>query len=318
MMRFNNVCLEAVGYTLPEEVVTTAQLEQQLQPVYDRLRLPQGRLELITGVSERRFWARGTLPSQQSIRSAEAALAAADVDRAQVGALIHGSVCRDHLEPATACAVHHGLRLPTDCLIFDLSNACLGLLNGTLQLATMIDAGQIQAGIVVGTESSRQLVETTVQELNQRTSLTRKQIKTAIASLTIGSGSCAMLLVHQDLSKTGNRLLGGTAKAYKTIEVDKGYVRNVLFTLTVQGGSPAFEFRVVLSNEDLVDVIPDVAVLLFNELGVQVGNAVINPDTLVDTADGPFRLKSGDVRSFSGEIELVESAEPKYYVVKVD
>ncbi len=136
--------------------------------------------------------------------------------------------------------------------------------------------------------------------------------------LTLANEEIARLTAERDELVT-TRIPGLQPLVFdETIEVDKGYVRNVLFTLTVQGGSPAFEFRVVLSNEDLVDVIPDVAVLLFNELGVQVGNAVINPDTLVDTADGPFRLKSGDVRSFSGEIELVESAEPKYYVVKVD
>ena len=52
-MLFENVCLESLGYTLPDEIVTSAQIEEQLQPTYDRLRLPAGRLELITGVQER-------------------------------------------------------------------------------------------------------------------------------------------------------------------------------------------------------------------------------------------------------------------------
>ena len=62
-MLFENVCLESFGYTLPTEIVTSAQIEARLQPLYERLRLPAGRLELITGVQERRFWAPGTLPS---------------------------------------------------------------------------------------------------------------------------------------------------------------------------------------------------------------------------------------------------------------
>lgn len=213
-MQFKNVCLEAFGYTLPDEIITTSDLEEQLAPLYKRLRLPEGRLELITGVRERRFWARGTMPSQISIKTAEQAIAASGIDPQQIGALIHASVCRDHLEPATACAVHHGLGLRPDCQIFDLSNACLGLLNGVLQLGTMIDAGQIKAGIVVGTESSRQLVETTVKTLNADTSLSRKSIKGAIASLTIGSGSCAILVTHQDISKSLNRIVGGSVRAH--------------------------------------------------------------------------------------------------------
>ena len=199
---------------MPEESVATQQIEQQLQPLYERLKLPEGRLELITGVRARRFWERGALPSEKSIVSAEQAIQAVDFDRNRIGALIHASVCRDHLEPATACAVHHGLKLPASCQIFDLSNACLGLLNGVLQLSTMIDAGQIEAGIVVGTESGRQLVETTIQHLNTDPKWTRRTIKPAIASLTIGSGSCAILVTHENLSQTKNRLLGGSVRAH--------------------------------------------------------------------------------------------------------
>jgi len=212
-MRYENVCLEAICYTLPDEVVTSAEIEARLEPLYRRLRLPEGRLELMTGIRQRRFWPPGALPSHQSIETAEKAIRAAGVDRQGIGALIHGSVCRDYLEPATACGVHHGLRLADDCLVYDVSNACLGLLNGVLQLANMIELGQIRSGVVVGTESSRTLVETTIQRLIADTSLSRDAIKPAFASLTIGSGSAAILLVDRRTSRTGNRLLGGVVRA---------------------------------------------------------------------------------------------------------
>ncbi len=62
-MHFRRVCLESFGYTLPDEVVTTAELERRLAPLYERLRLPEGRLELMTGIRERRFFPPGTRPS---------------------------------------------------------------------------------------------------------------------------------------------------------------------------------------------------------------------------------------------------------------
>jgi len=213
-MLYNNVCIESLGYTLPEEVITSEDIEQRLAPLYQRLRLPEGRLELMTGIRERRFWAPGVLPSQKSIESGEKAILAAEIDRSEIGVLVHASVCRDHLEPATACRVHHGLRLPSNCLIYDVSNACLGLLNGMLQIANMIELGQIKAGLVLGSEGSRQLVETTINALNRDESLTRAKIKSAVASLTIGSGSCAILLTHRDVSKTQNRIVAARARAH--------------------------------------------------------------------------------------------------------
>lgn len=212
-MKYDQVCLESIGYTLPEEVISSSAIEGRLAPLYERLRLPEGRLELITGIQERRFWDPGTLPSEKSIESGEKAIQIAQLDRQQIGLLIHASVCRDHLEPATACRVHHQLGLDANCILYDVSNACLGMLNGVLQAANMIQLGQVQAALVVGTESSRALVETTIDALNRQTDLTRNQIKPALASLTIGSASCAILLTHRDISQTGNALLSAVATA---------------------------------------------------------------------------------------------------------
>ena len=213
-MKYSSVCLESIGFLVPEQVVSSAELERRLQPTYERLRLPEGRLELMSGIRERRFWPDGTRIAQLSSRSCELALQAADWDPELVGALIHGSVCRDFLEPATATPVHHAVGLPPECLVYDTSNACLGLLNGVVQAANMIELGQIRSALVVGSESGRSLVEGTIATINRDPTLTRQQTKTAFASLTIGSASCALLLAHRSLSKTGNRLRGGAARAH--------------------------------------------------------------------------------------------------------
>jgi 3-oxoacyl-[acyl-carrier-protein] synthase-3 len=213
-MKYEHVCIESLGYVLPDEVLSSEQIEQRLEPLYSRLRLAQGRLELMTGSRERRLWPAGTLPGDMSVQSAERAIVSSGIDRSTIGALIHGSVCRDYLEPATASGVHHRLGLSEDCVVYDVSNACLGLLNGMLQVANMIELGQIQAGLVVGTESARPLIETTIAALNADTSLTRDSVKSALASLTVGSASAAVLLAHRSVSATGNRLMAATALAH--------------------------------------------------------------------------------------------------------
>ena len=111
-MRYQNVCLEAFGYTLPEEIVTSAEIEDRLRPVYQRLRLPEGRLELMTGIRERRFWPPGTLPSENSVISAEKAILASGVAREHFGALVHGSVCREQ-----PYATHHVIHMESHNVI---------------------------------------------------------------------------------------------------------------------------------------------------------------------------------------------------------
>jgi acyl-CoA:acyl-CoA alkyltransferase len=212
-VQFERVAIEALGYTLAPEVVSSAQIESLLAPAYSRLRLPEGRLELMSGIAERRFWPRKTAIGAPSANSARLALQASGLSPDNIGCLIHASVCRDYLEPATACRVHSELGLGPHCWVYDLSNACLGLLSGMMQIATMIEVGAIRAGIVVGTESSRNLVESTIAALNADPSLTRQSIKPSFASLTIGSGSCAILLCDRSLSRTDNRLLGCVARA---------------------------------------------------------------------------------------------------------
>lgn len=198
-MKFQNVCLVSIGAVIPDEIWSSDEIEGRLSPLYQRLKLPEGRLALMSGIDQRRVWPAGTVPSGPSIASGNHAIDAAGIGREQIGCLIHASVCRDFLEPATASRVHHGLSLPPECWVYDVSNACLGLINGAVQIATMIETGAIKAGLVVGTENSRPLLQSTIDALNTDTTLTRKSVKPAFASLTIGSGSCAWLLAHRSL-----------------------------------------------------------------------------------------------------------------------
>lgn len=211
-MKYQNVRLASFGYELAPNVVTSAELEERLTPLYDRLRLPHGRLELMTGIKERRFWDKGERPSSAAVRAGEKAIKASGLDKAIIKGLCHTAVCRDFLEPATASVEHHRLGLPADAVIFDVSNACLGLLDGMVLLANMIELGQIPAGICLAGEMGESLVEATVAYLNGDETLTRQTVKSHFASLTIGSGAVAVVLAHKDLAPDGHTLLGATVR----------------------------------------------------------------------------------------------------------
>ena len=107
------------------------------------------RLELMSGIQERRFFPPGTRPSSVAAAAGADLLERTGFDRDRVGALIHASVCRDFMEPATASVVHARLELSPRCTVFDLSNACLGAVNAMTVVASQIERGEIEAGLVV-------------------------------------------------------------------------------------------------------------------------------------------------------------------------
>ena len=213
MLTWKNVCLEAFGHALPEQVVTSADIERELAPVYTRFGLHAGRLELMTGIRERRVWEEGVMPSDAATRAARAALESAGLAPADIECLFHTAVSRDFLEPATASVVHHNLGLPPASLMHDISNACLGFLNGMIALGNMIELSQVRRGLIVAGESSRRLLRTTIDQLLGNPNLTRQELKAAFASLTIGSGAVALVMSHQSLSRTRHRLTGGVVRA---------------------------------------------------------------------------------------------------------
>jgi len=211
-VNYRRVGIGAVAYEAPPEVVTTAGIEEELSEVYDRIGLIPGRIELMTGIRERRFWKGAVRPSSIAAHAGRRALEQAGVLPRSVGALVFSSVCRDQLEPASAHAVHHALGLSKGAFVFDVSNACLGVLNGMSIVANMIELGQIESGLVVAGEDGFPLVRTTVDRLRKDPEVTRRSIKLDFASLTIGSGAAAVLLQRIDADHEGPMLLGGVTR----------------------------------------------------------------------------------------------------------
>jgi 3-oxoacyl-[acyl-carrier-protein] synthase III len=193
-MQYKKVCVESFGYELPENIVTSLSLEERLAPIYDKFNLSYGRLEMMTGIRERRLWNDRVTPSQASIRAAEKAIRKSGVKKEDIGCLLHTSVSRDFLEPATATVVHDSLGLPSIATIFDISNACLGFINGMVTLANMIELGQVKAGIVVGSESSKRVVDAIIDKILKDPDITKEKVKMA-------------------LSRDGHKLLGGVTRA---------------------------------------------------------------------------------------------------------
>jgi len=209
-MRYSRVFIDAIGYELAPVVVTSDELEERLEPLYKALRIPAGQLEAMTGIIERRWWESNDRLSRGAEAAARRALETSDVRSKDVDVLIYAGVCREQYEPATACRVAAGLGISPSAAVFDLSNACLGMLNGMVEIANRIELGQIRAGIVATCETSREIVETMIASMLQCRDI--ELFKTAIATLTGGSGAAAMLLTDGSFGLKRRRLIGGVTQ----------------------------------------------------------------------------------------------------------
>jgi 3-oxoacyl-[acyl-carrier-protein] synthase-3 len=167
-----------------------------------------GRIQKLTKIEERRWWDEGIAFSDGAAMAAKKVLDNVGVDRSEIQCLVNASVCRDYIEPATSTIVHDKVGLPPSAMNFDVVNACLGFLNGMVVVANMIELGQIDTGLVVSCEGSREGYLSTFERLLSSPP-DMQAFRDNLATFTLGSGSVAMILRHKSKSQTGKRLLGG-------------------------------------------------------------------------------------------------------------
>ena len=210
--RLSDTAILSVEAVEAPEVVTSDAIDDRLEATYARIGMTRGKLEALAGVSARRWWPEGTSYVDGAIEAGRLALSAAGIEPDRIGLLINASVSRPHIEPAIATQVHDALGLPTSCLNFDVTNACLGFVNSMQLAGTMLDAGQIDYALVVTSEGTREPQERTLDRLEHEET-TRAQIREAFATLTVGSGAAAMVLGRASEHPEGNRILGGVSRA---------------------------------------------------------------------------------------------------------
>src|SRR5260370_9000601 len=124
----------------------------------------------------------------------------------------YAGVCREQLELATACRVAADLGISPKAAVYDISNACLGVLNGILDIANRIELGQIRAGMVVSCETAQEITDIMIDRMLEARSM--EVFKNSLATLTGGSGAVAVLLTDGSYSaEKRRRLLGGGTQA---------------------------------------------------------------------------------------------------------
>lgn len=203
-----NFVIAGSAFVNPTEFYTSDAIEELLHPIYQRLKLPKGRLQELTGIERRGCYSANLSPGEVSSLSAQKLLTQMNIVPQEIDALIYCGVCRDALEPSTSSQVHHRLNLGADCLHFDVSNACLGMMSGIHMATKLLQDEKINRVLVTTGENSLPMLNALIKELNNNPEITRKNIKPHIASLTLGSASLSLLISKDSLYSNASKILG--------------------------------------------------------------------------------------------------------------
>jgi 3-oxoacyl-(acyl-carrier-protein) synthase III len=187
------------GHALPERIVSSAEVEELITRRSNGFVMPQGMIELISGVKERRYADAGVTSSDLAAAAGRAALEDADADPLSVDLLIFASASHDISEPATAAIVQDkiGCRGAT---FVDVKNACNSFLNGLDFASAVIATGRARRVLVTSGEMLSPTINWSVRNIAD---LQRK-----FAAFTLGDAGGAFLLEACDDETRG--LLPGT------------------------------------------------------------------------------------------------------------
>ena len=97
----------------------------------------------------------------------------------------------------------------------------------------------------------------------------------------------------------------------KVIALDENYVKNIAFTLASNADEKRYEYKFVMNNQSIYVVWPRVRILMFDNMGIQVGLAEMRGDYSANSQSS--NLAPSEVRSYSSKIVLTEGDDPVYF-----
>jgi len=103
----------------------------------------------------------------------------------------------------------------------------------------------------------------------------------------------------------------------EAIAIDNEFVRNIIFTLAKSGNKNIYEYRLVLQNNTLTITRPKAEIILFNDIGIQIGMAHIEQTDATTDLEGRAALDPGEVRSYTAAIKLIRDEKPSYFMLNI-
>ncbi len=182
--------LISTGVYIPEQVVTSREIMERVDSM-NRFGLSYDWLERMMGIKERRVAPQNLQPSDMAAHAAKQALEMAGIASSEIDAIIYTGVAKDCLEPATAHLIQDKIQA-YNAVVFDVTNACHGFMNGIHLMDALIATGQARRGLIVTGEQGSFFATRAIKAL--RNTEDRELFLKLVGGLTLGDAGAAMIM----------------------------------------------------------------------------------------------------------------------------
>ena len=279
----------SVGTFLPEQVVKSDDLLTEIKS-YEQFGIPINLVSRFMGIVERRMSDWDAKPSDLAIPAAKEAIDTSGINPDEIDLVVFCGIERDQPEPATAHTIQNKLGLNAQ-YAFDVSNACIGFVDGIQIANKFINSGSTRYALVVTGEISTHVLRSVVDELKSG-GVTRERALDCIGSLTVGDAGGAIILGPADpFENEGFQFFSNT--------VDSSHIDKCIYRRTPNGIEGQMKMTEILdqciemhsvkvSNTLEKLVWPEFDWLISHQTGYKNFKAFsdfdgINPETMIKT-----------------------------------
>ena len=187
-----------MGHWAPEDSIEIADVEKQIKEKTGATL----NLSKMVGIERYRVIKKGDtlidmgmLAINQAIENTQQNIP--DFKTSDIDLVIYCGVSREQLEPATAVYFHNKLNLK-GATAFDVTDACLGMLDALLIADSFIATGRFRQILLISTEAGSAIAQIAMNHI-----LAGENLRDHFPSLTLGDGAAAMIIGAPRNSKNG-------------------------------------------------------------------------------------------------------------------
>ena len=179
-----NFKIAALNTYLPERRVSNQELADRINK--NQRQIPDGLIEHVFGIKERRFAAANEQVSDLAMKAAQPIVEKTGAKN--IDYMIFAAACADLIEPATSNIIQYKLGL--NCPVMDVKNACNSFVSGLHTASALIGAGMYKNVLIV---TGEKLSDSIRYEFENK-----DQFKKSAAALSFGDAGAAALVTSSD------------------------------------------------------------------------------------------------------------------------